>query len=237
MPKAVLDPTSICNMALWHLGQTNGLESFDDDATVAGDGCRLFYPQVVDEVLRAFPWPFATKFATPALVEGPDPAPTPEWAYSYRYPVDGILIRRILPAGSQAQPSAPGYPLLPGWPGSRIETQSSRIPYRIATDDVGLLIYTDFPPVDATDTTPALPMIEYIAQQDDTGFYEPKFSQALAFLLAFYLAPGLTGGDKFKLGERAKQNFIDTVLEAAADAKNEEQPDMLPDAEIIQARG
>jgi hypothetical protein len=223
-------------MALWHVGQTKGLESFDDDDTVAGVGCRLFYPQAIDEVLNAFPWPFATKFDSPALVQGPSPAPTPEWAYSYRYPSDALLIRRILPAGAQAPPSLPGYPLVPPWQGSRIETQASRVPYRIARDDAGLLLYTDFPPVAATATTPALPMIEYIIQQDDTGFYTPKFSQAVAFLVAFYVAPGLTGGDKFQLGQRAYANYQTTMAEAQAQAKNEEQPDLPPDAEWIQMR-
>lgn len=242
MAKVVLDTVTICNMALRHLGQTKGLESFDDDETEAADGCRIFYPQVLDEVLSEFPWPFATKTDSLILVSDPTIPPTPEWAYAYRYPVDAIWIRRILPPTEQLLPNFAGFPTSTGglgmgpWPGSRQETQSTRVKYRIARDDSGLLIYTDFPPVDATDTTAALPLCEYIMQQDDSAFYPAMFGQAMAWKLAFYLAPSLTLGDKFKLGDRAMVQYTSTIARAQAGAINEEQPDQLPEAEWIQAR-
>lgn len=236
MPLMIDDPVTVCNMALRHLGNSKGIMDFDNDATEPARGCRVFYPQVLDEVLRAFAWPFAVRFTSPSVVSGPTPAATPEWVYSYRAPIDCIWVRRILPAGTTLQPSPVGFPLYPTSPGSRIETQSSRIPYRIFADGNGKLILTDFPPVAATSTTPALPMIEYIAQIDDSTQYAVDFAQAIAWKLAFYLAPSLTAGDKFKLGDRAFQQYTQVIREAQASAKNEEQPDMAADAEWIQAR-
>lgn len=237
MPFAPTDTVAICNMALRHIAQASGITNFENDASEAADLCRVFFPQVVDEVLRAFPWPFATKFDSPALVQGPQPAPTPEWAYSYRVPVDCVWVRRILGAGTSLAPTPPGFPLAPTYPGNRIETQSSRIPYRLAADAAGRLLLTDFPPVPATTTTPQLPIIEYVFQQDNAGLYPADFAQAVALKLAFYMAPGLTKGDRFKLGDRAFSLYQSAIAAAEANAKNEEQKDMAADAEMIQARG
>lgn len=240
MAKVVDDIVTICNMALAHLGQSNGLEDFDNDATVAADMCRLFYPQVIDECYRDFPWPFATKFGSLSLVSDPTYPVLPEWFYSYRVPVDAVLVRRIVPATLPLLPNFSGFPTTTGWNGSsglRAETQFTRIKYRLGRDASGLLIYTDYPPIAATATTPALPLVEYVMQQDDNGFFPSDFAQMAACLLAFYIAPAVTAGDKFKLGPRAFQMYLDARNRAQGNAKNEEQPDLPPDAEWIQARG
>jgi hypothetical protein len=221
-----------------NLGQANGLEDFDNDATVAADQCRLWYPQVIDECYRDFPWPFDTKFGSLQLVSDPTYAVLPEWFYSYRVPVDCILVRRIVPAQLPLLPNFAGYPTTATWNGAhgRPETQASRIKYRMGRDASGMLIYTDFPPVAATATTPALPLVEYVMQQDDNGFFPADFAQYAASLLAFYIAPVVTGGDKFKLGARAYSVYLEARNRAQGNAMNEQQPDLPPDAEWIQAR-
>ena len=85
-------------------------------------------------------------------------------------------------------------------------------------------------------TTAALPMVEYVMQQDDNGFFPADFAQMCACLLAFYIAPALTAGDKFKLGDRAYNLYLQARNRAMGNAMNEQQPDMLPEAEYIQAR-
>lgn len=238
MTKAIADVVSLCNTALAHLGQANGLEDFDTDATVAAEMCRLFYPQVIDECFRDFPWPFATKFASLILVSNPNYPVLPEWFYSYRVPSDAVLIRRIVPAQLPLLPNFAGFPTTATWNGAngRPETQFSRIKYRMGRDDAGMLIYTDYPPIAATATTPALPLVEYVMQQDDNLFFPADFAQMAALLLAFYIAPAVTAGDKFKLGQRAYQMYIEARQRAQGNAMNEQQPDLPPDAEWIQAR-
>lgn len=238
MPKVVNDRVTICNLALGHLAQANGLEDFDNDATVAGDMCRRFYDQVIDECYRDFPWPFALKFESLQLVSNPTYPVLPEWFYSYRVPVDCVLVRRIVPATLPLLPNFAGFPTTAGWTGGspRVETQASRIKYRMGRDASGMLLYTDYPPVAATATSPALPIIEYVMQQDDNGFFPADFAQMAACLLAFYIAPALTAGDKFKLGDRAYQLYLAARNRAMGDAMNEQQPDMPAEAEYIQAR-
>lgn len=243
MPLVIPDTVTICSLALAHIGQADSITDFDNDQSVAGDKCRLFFPFVIDETFRAFQWSFATTFASPALVAGPSPTATLEWACSYRYPSDAVWVRRIIPAGLPITLNPAGYPFVPNYPSTRVETSFTRVPFRIVADTEGLLILTDFPPVAAVyDSTgliqmvPQLPVIEYIFQQDGEQLYPSDFAQACAFLLAFYLAPSLTKGDKYKLGARAYTGFQLAISRAQANSKNESQADLPAEASWIDAR-
>lgn len=239
MPMAVADPVTICNLALSHLGQTTGIEDFDADVTLAAQQCRLHYPFVVDELLRDFPWQFATKFGSLTPVSNQTIPVTPEWLYSYRVPVDCVAVRRLIPAVQPLLPNFGGFPTGATFPTglTPVETQESRVKYRLARDDSGMLIYCDYPYLAATSTTPQLPMMEYIFQQDSTGFFPADFGMLASYLLAFRLAPGITKGDKFKLGPQAWQMYLFHRERAQGNAKNQEQPPELPNAEWINARG
>lgn len=133
--------------------------------------------------------------------------PTVEWAYSYRYPSNAIQLKRILS-------------------GIRNDNQDSRIPYRITRDDGGLLIYTDLE--DAT--------LEYIFRETDPGRFPSDFVTALSYLLAFKMAPRLTKGDPFKLGNRAYEAYMMAIGKAKADAANEEVSEREPESEFIRSR-
>lgn len=241
MPRATLSQVSICNMALSHLSIGKVIASITEKSAEAR-ACSAFYDQAKDEVLRDFAWPFATRTVTLALVA---PQPTPEWAYSYRYPSDCLAARRLLNGSQSASPFPAGFsaPTTAPAPMGRVMTAQSRIPFRIQSDDAGLLIYTDIAPsapIAATASAlaqPGLPQLEYTIEADDPTRYPSDFSQAVAFLLASYIAPRVTGGDKFKLGQRALQLYQWAMPRASANAGNEEQADQLPDSEAIRARG
>jgi len=113
--------TEICNLALSHLGIGTEISNVDTEQSTDAATMRRFYEIAKDECFRDFNWPFATKFATLALVEED---PTEEWGFSYRYPSDCLRLRRILS-------------------GVRNDNRQSRVPYKIGQDDSGLLIYTD----------------------------------------------------------------------------------------------
>lgn len=135
-------------------------------------------------------------------------APNSEWAFSYRYPTDCLRLRRVLnPAG-------------------RNDSRQSRLSYRLANDTQGTLILTD----------EAEASIEYTVRISNAGLFSPDFVSALALRLAAMIAPQLTGGDPFKLGERALRLYILAMGTAQASALNEEQADDAPDAEYIRAR-
>jgi hypothetical protein len=59
---------------------------------------------------------------------------------------------------------------------------------------------------------------------------------ALSLLLASLAAPKITGGDPFKMGERALRLYTSEIANAKVNALNEEQPDQEPEAGAIRAR-
>ena len=195
----------ICNKALSHLGIDKRIATLlPTERSKEALACKQFFTDVRDEVLRDFPWPFATKFLKLALHTE---QPTTEWAYSYTYPTDCMFFRRILG-------------------GNRNETRQGRIPNRIVTDGIAKRIYTDCKDAEA----------EYTVKITDSNLFSPDFVTAMSFLLASELAPMLTSGDPFNLGEKAARFYLFHIKKAQANAANEEQPDELPDAEMILAR-
>lgn len=113
--------TSICNLALRHLGHSKAIANVETERSKEALACRTFYDQVLEEVFRDFAWPFALRTADLQLVEED---PNDEWSFSYRYPTSSAFFRRILS-------------------GQRIDTNESKVPYQIGKDDDGRLIYTD----------------------------------------------------------------------------------------------
>lgn len=216
----VVDTVAICNQSLRHLAQTAGIVDFDNDESEAAEACRVFFPTVIDEVLTDFPWSFARKFGNPALVTGPSPAAVDgQWLYSYRVPTDCLQVRRIV------NPTEP------------VRTSFNTIPYLIGQDDSGLLIFCNVEPVAATDTTAAQPQIEYTMTFESSAFWPSQFGQMASLLLASYIAPSLTAGDKFKLGQRAIQLYDWARQRAQNTDANQAQADLPPDANWIEARG
>jgi len=111
----------ICNLALSHLGSGKNIANLETEKSKEAQACRTYFEMARDVVLRDFPWPFATRFATLALVVAD---PTTEWAFSYQYPSDCTRLRRILS-------------------GVRNDDKVSRVPYKLANTASGTVIYTD----------------------------------------------------------------------------------------------
>ncbi len=196
--------TEICNLALSHLNIGKEVANFETEKSEEASSCRRFYDTARDETLRDFPWPFATKFLTLALVATD---PTTEWSYSYRYPTDCSFFRRILS-------------------GLRNDNRQTRVPYKISQDDVGLLVLTD--------TRDAV--AEFTVKETDPSLYAADFIMAFSLRLAAMIAPRLTGGDPFKVGERALRLYQFEIQKARATAENEEQKEEPPESEFIRAR-
>jgi hypothetical protein len=151
---------------------------------------------------------FNWPFATKEVTLGlVESNPTEEWTYSYRYPADCLKLRRI-------------------FSGLRNDTRQSRVPYKIVRDSVGKLIYTD--QINAC--------MEYTIDEEDASRFDPDFVMALSFRLAAYMAPRLTSGDPFKLGERSYKLYVYEITKAQASAANEVQDEEKPNAEWINDR-
>jgi len=60
---------------------------------------------------------------------------------------------------------------------------------------------------------------------------------AVSLLLASYIAPRVTGGDPFKMGDRALRVYNFSYNKAKNNAFNEQQDEQPPESEFITARG
>lgn len=130
-----------------------------------------------------------------------------EWGFIYRYPSNAVKLRRILS-------------------GQRNDTRQSRVPYLVGSDDDGELIYTDTYQAE----------MEYTHYIDNADRFPQDFVMALSLRLAMYIAPLVTGGDPFKLSDRARQMYMMELSAAKANAENEQQSEEEPEAECIRAR-
>jgi len=134
--------------------------------------------------------------------------PNEEWDFSYRYPSDCSRAIKILS-------------------GTRNDTRQSRVPYARGGDSVGSIIYTD--KEDA--------QLKYILNNVSENSFTSDFVMMASFLLAGYIAPSVTDGDPFKLGERALNIYIVSKNKAESTSYNEQQADEDPESEFIRSRG
>jgi hypothetical protein len=116
--------TRIVNEALLEIGSTKVLTNYCTQQTLEAQSARILYEPSVRSTLHAFPWPFATRYATLALaVTQPN---NQDWAFSYRQPVDCVFERRISVArGPGVDPKGP--------------------PFELSSDASGGLIFTNEP--------------------------------------------------------------------------------------------
>lgn len=133
--------------------------------------------------------------------------PNTEWAYSYRYPTDCLFFRRILS-------------------GNRNDTPATKVPYAVSQDSSATIIFTD-----ATNA-----VAEYTRNITDESFFSSDFETAVSYRLAHYIAPRLTAGDPFNLGQKALQTYQLELSRAVANSFNEDQSVELQDTESVNAR-
>lgn len=201
--------TEIANMALSHLGVGTDITDLDNEPSAEALACRRFYDNTLDEVLRIAPWPFASAFADLGLITSfeDDDHPTDEWDYAYQVPSDCLFIRRIVS-------------------GSRVDTNSSLVEFKLVNAASGTVIYTD------QDSA----CVEYTRRLTEVNRYPSDFVTALSFRLAAYIAPRVTGGDPFKMSERALQFYSLATSIAEATAFNEERNNFEPLSDLARAR-
>ena len=84
--------TQICQLALRHLAITERFADVDTANTKNAKVLLDLYDQVVGEVLSAFDWPFARRFAQ--LVAGVASTET-GWATAYTLPNDAVTVHRV----------------------------------------------------------------------------------------------------------------------------------------------
>jgi hypothetical protein len=195
--------TEIWNMSMGHLGIGKQITSPTEQSAEA-QACRVFWDTCLAATQEDFPLPLTRKVAVLNLV-GEDP--DDDWAYSYRYPVDCVRIRRIIT-------------------GDPYGDRQSRVDYEIGSDSQGRLVYTDQENAE----------IVYSALNTDPSQWPASLVLAISYRLASLVASRLTQGDPFKLGEKAYVMYQNEITNSQANQVNEEQNDEEPDSEFIRTR-
>jgi hypothetical protein len=236
----------IANAALAHLGVTGRITTLSSDTTTAGKACRQFYPQARRQTLMAAKWQSQTKQATLTLVET-FTATDAEWAFSYRQPEDCVTPVRILWEGVR-NPLADQEPPFRVMADADSTTYDAAVTYTVGQYAQSASIWyralrttiNDTPASSASDwvaiTGGPPPLIhcdvedavlEYIADFDDPTRFDQLLEDAIAALLAWYVAPqidGITAATR----EHVLSTYSATIAQAKAHNFNAKKPDLPP---------
>lgn len=207
----------VANFALAHLAIGRPIAAMNE-ATEPAKAISRFYNRSRDESLRAFDWPFATKFVTLTKITGPSPRASVDFLYSYTYPGDCIRARKL-----RVQPRRP-------------DVRLARVPFITAQQGGAAVILTDVAPIAAAGDFPAMPELEYTVSAGE-ALWPIDFAAAVSQLLAYYISPLLTAGDSHKLGLRARDEYDRMIRSAWESNMNEREEDIGdPECEFLTSR-
>ena len=198
----------ICNLALAHLGDKATVSSISPpEGSAQATHCARFYPIARDVTLEAHEWGFATVRGNLALLTD---TPPPGWLYAYAMPNDCRNIVDLI------DPNVPCFNPLPErglhWQDDVFNPEP--VPYELESrgvDGTGV-IYTNL----------AGAQIRYVRGITDTTKFSAQFVDAVAWLLAAYLAGPIIKGDTGMAVARQMQAGYTTSLSVARanDANN-----------------
>ncbi len=230
----------VVNMALVKIGSRT-IANLTTEQTREAVAANLVFEDTLRQVLRDFPWAFATRYVDPAtLVDGAEGDPTtPDWTFSHRLPTDFVFLRRLVLEGT----------------GRSFDPDP--FPYRIGSDDVGGLLYSNVEE----------PILEYTARLQNVLIYaDPLFREALSWKLAATLAPSLASVElhrpeqhgrgpetpqdptrriaqryndqsrRISIAQWANVMYERTLMDAKVADRNESQPEPHADADWIRGR-
>lgn len=195
----------VCNEALSVLGVTTAIVDIELEATVEADQSRLHYERAVRATLRAYPWAFATRYASLAWVAGSLQTPANvDWTYAFRAPTDMVFARRLVNFAKQRTHDA------------------SPPAFRLGSDTTGNLIYTNFLGANGTDTAPRTDLEYTYLPTCAATVGDDLFRSALKFRMAALLAPSLTR-NKVTSAD-ALGMFREAIMEAQTVNAREQRP-------------
>jgi len=169
----------ICNLALSHIGGLS-IQSLNESNRQARE-CKRLYPVLRDAVQAEFPWNFARKRVTLALLSGEEVS---GWDYAYIYPTDCLNALEIYnPLTTQTYTD--GMYISGQLVESLVKVKSDKIKFEVAVNA-------------AKDTRMILSDQEaaeliFTARIEDANLFSPSFVDALSWRLAADLAMPLKG--------------------------------------------
>jgi hypothetical protein len=197
----------VCNLALGHLGDRATVSSINPpEGSAQAEHCQRFYPIARDLVLEAHEWGFATKRANLALLAD---TPPPGFQFVYQAPSDCRNIIDLI------DPNAPTfYPIderCGHWQDDAFTMPA--VPYELeARSDGTAVIYTNLENA----------IVRYVASVTDTTKFSAQVIDAIAWLLAAYLAgPVIKGDAGAAMGATCMKAYqLSLMAASASDANN-----------------
>lgn len=152
------DKTSICNMALGHVGVGARIQDVENENTPEANNCRLFYGHCLDLLLEMRPWAFCERQIDLQDIG----SPPDEWGYRYMYPNNCKLAVAIVN------------------PAARNPGTEGKIKFKVVSGspDYGKAILTD-------QENAILKYNHYIT---DPALFDATFIQAFTVFLASFIA-------------------------------------------------
>lgn len=181
-----MELVSIYNLALSHIGETAATTS-PDETSEERKACEAFYPIAKNKLLELHDWSFASRTEPLARLTESD---TFGWAGAYALPANCLRLQFLRDAKCMR---APFY----------VEADKD---YEVRAKGTGRILYTDCEE----------PVVGFIASDTSEALFSPSFSDALAWLLAAYVA-----GERIKGKEGASfaQSCLQQYQIALATAK------------------
>jgi hypothetical protein len=199
--------SDICNQALSNIEISQFVSNIDTDRSNEAIVCKRWYDISVDVALRRCDWNFARRRVALALLATPVPS---EWAYTYVYPTDCLVVRRLQPFGIH-------------WP-----TKSQKILFEPAGENqVGADVRVIY-------TNQAEAVAVYTKRLTDPSLFDPDFVLALGYLLAANIALPLAAKPAYV--EQMRNAYTGMISEAAKLNFEEGEEGPEPASETEQAR-
>lgn len=214
--------TEVVNIALGRIGITRRLADVLTDSTKEALQARLIYDTALDETLRLFPWNFA--LTSVQLAETAEDVVVPGYDYQYQYPTNCLQAHAVCDEDGlrytyEAWATA--------WESTRM--LPPRYPFRVALHPNGdrRVILSDLE--DA--------YLIYTARVTDTAVWDPLFTSAFAWKLAYELAmPLVEGSEGMRRQQQAAQGYANALQSAMAQSFNESVEDERPQSPSILSR-
>lgn len=213
------DQVGVYNLCLGRLGVGQSVGSPTENS-VPAKLCNRFYDYARQEVLRAFPWGFATKATALAQVVGQT---FPGWTYVYQYPTDCLNMRAVGDVNGIRRAYASLMARDPCWVSY---LQNVITPWQKALKDDGAS------QVLLSDVVTAWGF--YTVDVKNLGGWDVDFAGVVADRLAMEVGGPLQCNASLVLA--AGQRYAMWMSQAAANSMNEQKDDPVPESPSITCR-
>lgn len=184
---------TICNLALSRIGDSATISSISPpDGSAQAEACSRLYPVALSTCLDLFNWSFATRRKAPAeladtMVE------KGMWQHAYGLPADCKRVIDIKPTEQTKIHFMHHFAF------------HHKIEFEVVGTDTGLVLLTNL----------EAPLVRYVCAEPKPSQFSGMFTDALAWLLAAYLAGETIRGDSaFAYTQQCQKQFQATIATA-----------------------